>query len=650
MIKRRVSLSAAIGCVVAALLPVSAVIAAAPPSLSLVEGSELPMVFPLTIESGRVIGDDIATVSIEGKRLSIHATRPGTTEVELHLVGETSPRTLVVNIAAAREGTRSVAPLVPAAAESAPRQEAMRPLPEDNVAQRHSSHSEIPVNSESAPPHRSEDVQPSLSDASVQRDQPIPQQPMEAPPAATAIATATPTDTNKSMPNRIESGAQPLLKEQEERRPQMKTPLVLGVIDAGTAPIHGRDVSVEGGVASHGITLRQAVNRGLALHPDVKSAMAKVEQFTTEVEIAEGSYYPSFEVSAGPTQSLSSNLGLNYNVTATQMLYDWGRVESQVDSASANLRQQMEALLIMREDAALDICEIYLDVLAYAQRIETVRRHIQLLEQLNELSRQRGETGYMDRSEQGRVSLELARAHEQMAMEQGNLLNAKKQYAELIGEPAEALNEPDLEAYSERLANQDELDRAVTASPLYRQAEEKKDLEEAKVREADAALLPQLDLEGSVMRRPIGGEMTDDAIVGLRVRMEPFQGMSNFQRTDAARQRLEAAKWDMGTSQRDIRRKILSLLESESALKGREQSLEEQIKNAIDVSAAYQEQFVAGLRTMNELLNIHQERFEAERQLINLKYERKRVQYRAAAQLGQLVPLLEERLSETGIP
>lgn len=398
------------------------------------------------------------------------------------------------------------------------------------------------------------------------------------------------------------------------------------------------------------ISLTDAVHQGLGNHPDVRSAMAKVEQFTTEVDIAEAGYYPKLEASVGPTKSMRSNLSFNYNITATQMLYDWGRVESQVDSASANLRQQMAALLVMREDAALDISEVFLDVLAYELRIGAVRDHIERLEKLEKLSRQRSETGYMDRSEQGRVGLELARAHEQLAIEQGNMQNALRQYQELIGEPATDLEEPALEAYSGRLTDNDELDSTITASPLYHQAEEKKAIEEAKVREADAALLPELDLQGSVMRRPIGGEMINDTIVGLHIRVDPFQGLSNFQRTDAARQRLEAAKWDIGTSQRDIRRKILSLLESESALKWREQSLGEQIKNAIDVGSVYQEQFVVGLRTMNELLNIHQERFEAERQLINLKYERKRVQYRAAAQLGQLVPLLEGRLSETDIP
>lgn len=395
-------------------------------------------------------------------------------------------------------------------------------------------------------------------------------------------------------------------------------------------------------------SLLDAVRQGFGNHPEVRSAVAKVDRSTTEVDIAKGGYYPALEASAGPANGLAGSL--TYNLTATQMLYDWGRVKSQVDSASAALREQMESLLVVREDAALDISEIYLDVLATGQRIEAARGHIERLEELHKLSQQRGEAGYVDRSEQGRVSLELARAREQMAIEQGRLQDARQQYRELIGELPPVLEDPVIEPFSERLAKGAELERVIAASPLYRQAMEKKAVEEAKVREADAALYPQLNLEGSVMRRELGGEMTEDSMLALRIHINTSHGLSNFKRTTAARQRLEAAGWDVNTRQREIRRKVLSLFENESSLKWREQSLDEQITHARDVSSVYQEQFVAGLRNMTELLNIYQDRFEAERQIITLKNERKRAKCRAAAQLGLLIPLIEGRLSEAISP
>ncbi|VVP60920.1 TolC family protein [Pseudomonas fluorescens] len=394
------------------------------------------------------------------------------------------------------------------------------------------------------------------------------------------------------------------------------------------------------------ITLTDAVHLGLAAHPEVRAAMAEVSQASTQVDMSKNGYYPKVEASVGPENGIVGDLG--YNLTVSQRLYDWGRVESQVDTASAKLRAQTEKLLVVREDAALDICEIYLDVLTTEQRLTSVRNHIARLGKLGDLIRQRASAGYTDSGEESRANLELARAQEQLLIEKGALQDADQQYRELIGGPAADLVQPRDDTFSTRLRGTGDLDSAIAQSPLYRQAKQKQAVEEAKVREADASKFPQLNLEGSLLRRELDGQLTNDSVIALRIRMDNFEGLSIFQRPIAARQSLEAAEWNANTMRRDIRRKVTSLFENESTVKWREQSLREQIKQAKEVDSVYQEQFVVGLRDMTDMLTIEHERFEAERQLINLQSERKRVQYRAAAQLGLLVPLLEERLPPGG--
>ncbi len=108
-----------------------------------------------------------------------------------------------------------------------------------------------------------------------------------------------------------------------------------------------------------------------------------------------------------------------YDLTASQMLYDWGRVTSKVDSASATQRKLSEAVLVARDDAALDIVETYLDVLASERRVEAVREHIQRLDGIREMTQARGGDGYADRSELDRANLELSRAQEQLSLEKG---------------------------------------------------------------------------------------------------------------------------------------------------------------------------------------------------------------------------------------
>lgn len=388
--------------------------------------------------------------------------------------------------------------------------------------------------------------------------------------------------------------------------------------------------------------LLEAVDKGLSLHPELRSAMAEVERARTTEDMSKGGYLPRLELSAGPENAIFGDLG--YDVTLSQMLYDWGRVDSKVEAASASRRQKIENLLVVREDAALEIAEAYLDVLLYSQRVSAADSYRSRLQELQGLILERASNGYADRSEEGRIELALARAGEQLSIERGSLQDAEQQYGVLVGEPPGYMSEPADPAIISRLfANADKLETALEHAPLFRKAREDVAIAEADVRQAEVSLLPQLNLEGSLQRREIGSTLTEDSVIALRLRMDAIQGLSNFQRPDAERQRLEAARWTLDTMKRDLRRKLISISETESVLRWREKSLVSQVAEATKISGVYRDQFLVSMRDITDLISIESEHFEAERELSNVRSERLRAQYRAASQVGWLVPLFEGR-------
>ena len=386
------------------------------------------------------------------------------------------------------------------------------------------------------------------------------------------------------------------------------------------------------------ISLAEAVRHGLAIHPMVAAAQAELDAAGTDVAIARDGYWPTVQLSAGPENSLWGEVG--YDITASQMLYDWGRVRSQVESASAVERQLLEGFKVTSDEAALDIIEVYLDVLLFETRLEAVERHIERLEALTALSRDRSGFGYMDRGEAERAELELARAFEQRAMERGALAEANAAFRELLARPAMELVWPDPASLTERLRDTEALEEAVAEAPLFRQASEKIEAARAEREESRASLKPQLNLEGSMLRREIGGRMEEDAVIALRLRMDAFQGFSNFRRVEAAGQRVEAARWNQQATQRDLRRDITAWVEHEEVLGWRLESLARQLDNATEVTEAYQEQFQVGMRNIDDLLPIQRDLFEAERQISEIESQRIRIQYRVAARLGWLGELL----------
>lgn len=390
--------------------------------------------------------------------------------------------------------------------------------------------------------------------------------------------------------------------------------------------------------AAPAMSLQQAVREGLSIHPLVRAAQADAARAGTEVKIAKGGYFPALQVSAGPQTD-----GLNdvvYDVTLSQMLYDWGRVSSRVQGASATQRRFDDAARVASDDAALDIVETYLDVLASQRRVEAVHAHMQRLQEISAMTDARSSSGYADRSEQDRARLEMARAQEQLALEEGELTDARNQFRLLVGAEPDALAEPDPVPLQRHLQGSD-IDRVIAQAPLLQAAQEDVQVAESELRESRAALLPQLNLEASALRREIGGRLEDDQTISLRLRMDVMQGISNFRRPEAARQKVESAHWTADATRRDVRRQLRTLFDNAQALQWREQALQQQVDDSDDVGALYREQFEVGRRDVIDLLNVQRERMEAERQLATLHLERKRIEYRAAAQVGLLQAMLE---------
>ncbi|WP_189446277.1 TolC family protein [Salinicola rhizosphaerae] len=411
-----------------------------------------------------------------------------------------------------------------------------------------------------------------------------------------------------------------------------------------TAPDTIVRASAVGDDAVSNLSLEEAIRQGLAINPAVRAAASDTEAAGTDVDIAEWGYFPSVDLSAGPEEFPFEDLG--YDVSATQMLYDWGKTKSQVAQASAAQREARRQLGVAEEEASLDIAEAYLDVLTAQRQLETVQGYVDDLGKLETLTQDRGSNGYTDRSEQGRVSLDLAQARDDLASQRGTLMDARQQFRVLVGVPPEGLETPHPADLTRRLEQGGALDDWIVAAPGYRKAVASAEQAQAELDETQASLKPQLNLEGSLQRRQIGGELENDSVIGFRLRMDTLQGLANFQRPDAARQRLEAARYRVDDQRREIRRSVLTLIENAEVYGDRQQALQSQIEQSATVGKLYDDQFSVGLRDVNDLLTIRQEAYTARRQLIDLESQQKRIQYRAASQLGLMYPLVSGRLGD----
>lgn len=393
-------------------------------------------------------------------------------------------------------------------------------------------------------------------------------------------------------------------------------------------------------------SLSEVVERGLRLNPAVQAETALVAQMLTEVKISESGYWPSLELSAGPENGLSGELG--YDVFLSQMLFDWGRTSSDVSAANAKHRKQAQTLLMTRNDAALEIIEVCLDLLSASAQMDSIERYQEQLASLFQLVKQRTEVGYGTNAELGRIQQAQGYMHEQLISVRSRLREAENEYRLLTSYSAKDI--PDFETdfgLIDELLTGKSLERAIQRSPQYMAAQEDLLLAQAQVDGVEASLKPRVVLEARAQRREVGGIMTDDSTVALRLRMDPIQGLSSFQRTVSERQGLEAAQWQLSAVRRTLQRGAESARENILALGQRVQSLTQQLGYLDTIRESYRQQFVAGSRTIDDLISIEREQYELEVQTITTRHEYLRVPYRTTADLGLLTHLVVGQLKES---
>lgn len=389
--------------------------------------------------------------------------------------------------------------------------------------------------------------------------------------------------------------------------------------------------------------LAEVVSRALYLSPEIKAATSDIESAKTDIEIARGGYFPALQMGAGPDTGQKGNLG--YDIQLSQVLYDWGRVGSRVTAAQATSRQKVEQLVVARSEVALDVVEVYFDIQDAQARLEAAQSYQKKLDKLAALVKDRVSGGYVDSAELSRMQQDQAYAEEQLATEKGNLEAATTSYRILVESEPQKLTVPNTPPVLTLLTNPRSIENVIRRAPHYRQAQEGLAIANANVEKADASLLPELRLEGNHLRREVGGQLTSDSTIGLRLRMA-IDGPSPFKRASSERQKRESARMNIETVRRNLLRKLSEWKENERALKSRASALERRIREINKTQASYEEQFSMGLRGINDLLYAEREIFESKRQKTNTQSEYQRIAYRAAAQVGLISHLLEGQLED----
>ncbi|KHL74316.1 channel protein TolC [Pseudomonas putida] len=397
-------------------------------------------------------------------------------------------------------------------------------------------------------------------------------------------------------------------------------------------------------------TLPEAMQKALEVHPEIQAGVNARVAADYQLRAAKGGYLPRVDVTAGygreGTDSPSTGNrweSLNRGESAIrlrQMVFDGFATSSEVGRQQATVNARAYSLMDTSERTALDVAQVYLDVLSRREMVrlaeENLRNHERILDQIKlRTSRGVGRLADLDQAE-----ARLAQARNNLITEQTNLADANTNFLSVVGQMPDELSAP--APFIDLLpATLDEARaQMVESSPVLRSAESDITAAEKQYDAAKSSFYPRFDAElGRTADNNIDGTVghNNEWQAMLRMNFNLYAGGSN--KAD-----LESKSY-LANQALDIRNNALRQLNEELGLAWNAQEnanaqlpiAQQYVDHSNRVRSAYQQQFSLGERTLLDLLDSENETFTAQRRLVEVKNIQLFTQYRIKATIGQLL-------------
>ena len=401
-------------------------------------------------------------------------------------------------------------------------------------------------------------------------------------------------------------------------------------------------------------TLPEAMQHAMGAHPEIQAGVNGRLAADKQLDAARGGYLPSVDLLAGYGREGTDNTSTRAagrhgfetltrgesGLRLSQMVFDGFATSNEVGRQQATVNSRAYALLGTSERTALDVAEVYIEVLRRQEMVRLAEDNLRSHERIYDQISLRSQRGVGRLADQDQAEARLAQARNNLITEQTNLADARTNFYSVVGlEPAELVEPAGLPGQLPG-SLQDARQALMANSPILRSAESDVVATEKQYEAAKSLFYPRFDAELSR-----NADSNIDGVDGhsnewqamLRMRYNLFAGGSH--KAD-----LESKSYQVNQAL-DIRNNAMRVLNEDlglswNALKNAREQLpiaREYVEYSTRVRESYQKQFSIGERTLLDLLDSENELFTASRRLADLRYSELFTQYRIKATMGELL-------------
>ena len=376
-------------------------------------------------------------------------------------------------------------------------------------------------------------------------------------------------------------------------------------------------------------TLSDLMRLSLASHPSVRGQEALSRAAQAAVASARWQHFPTpsvgvEQVSASGTDIAYGNGDKNVSTLRLQQpVWTGGRITAGVEKAQASDVLSLASVQLARQELAVRVVQAYAEwyggrvkAAAYEKSLES---HLRLHEQII----RRIEEGVSPLSDRTLVLGRIAQTRTEVIVAEGQQRTALSRLGQLLGRPITSAELAASLAKPQSLGGaQSMVDQALANSPSVARMAATARVQEIEIDERKASLSPEvyLRLERQYGNFNFFGRSPENRIF-LGISSNFGAGLSSLSAVDTARSRHEAALADVAGARINLSEQILGDHVQATAGQRRLLTLQASLLSAQDVSQAWSQQFLVGLKSWLDVMNAARELAQVEVQIADASTE-----------------------------
>lgn len=384
------------------------------------------------------------------------------------------------------------------------------------------------------------------------------------------------------------------------------------------------------------LSLETAVRKVVNWHPAVTETIGRLRQQTESVNEARAGYLPSLSWGLDSSYDRSDRYSPDLNLSVSQMLYDFGKVDNRVKIATAGIAGRKSQVLMAVDDLAREAAYAVIEIQRNRALRAVANDQIVDVKAILELVRSRTDKGASTRSDLLQAEARVQAAEATRLEIEGQLSRWEAVLSNLSGINGGVVVTDAVPGWLSSSCSATDFDWSRV--PAVMQAEADRKAAAAQIDLAKAEGLPTLSLDAG-----IGVDVTElssfdpDYTVGLKVSGSLYNGGATSARRNMAVQALGASQAAEARARVDI---LGNLTEASSQISSKEslrRSLSARQSTMRQTRDLYRTQYVElGTRTLLDLLNADQELHAARFDISNIQYDLHRLNIDCTYSAGRM--------------